>query len=137
MYLSALIACEYADKYGCDAYIYDAVCTNEVEPIARVTGLHDVKRRPFSHTLSTRAVAREVADRIGALATVVSGDVDGIILTGGCAYDQRLTDEITGRVRFLAPVTVIPGAMEMEALANGVRRVLEGKEGYHIYGTEQ
>ena len=44
-----------------------------------------------------------------------------------------LTDLVRDRVAFLAPVTVVPGAKEMEALAEGVFRVLGGKEPVHRY----
>jgi butyrate kinase len=66
--------------------------------------------------------------------TVVCGEVDEIILTGGCAYSKILTDRISERVKFIAPVTVVPGAKEMKALQEGITRVLDGKENYHIYG---
>ena len=63
--LSAILAAAFAETSGCDAYIYDAVCVNEVEDIARMTGLKEVKRRPFSHVLNTRATARDVAASLG------------------------------------------------------------------------
>lgn len=63
--LSALLAYEMATQSGCQAYIYDAVCTNEVSDTARITGLKGILRRPFSHVLNTRAVAREVAEQTG------------------------------------------------------------------------
>lgn len=245
--LSAILASAFAIQSNCQAFIYDAVCVNEVKPIARVTGLSDVKRRPFSHVLNTRATARSVAEdmgksyeelnfivahmgggisinthekgriidlcsddegpmsperagklngksyvdlcysgkytkdemmkrikgqggfishfgtsslieiekmidkgneqadfildamayqiakEIGAQATVLYGQVDHIILTGGCAHSKLLTDRIQRRVSFLAPVTVVPGAKEMEALCEGILRVMDGTESYHIY----
>lgn len=248
--LSALLAYDFAQENNCNAYIYDAVCVNEVTDLARLTGLHDVKRRPFSHVLNTRAVAREQAAQIGkpyealtfvvahlgggisinvhqngkiidlaaddegpmsperagrlngkalidlcfsgkydkaammrrikgagglvdhlgtsdlreivkmiengdqhaafildgmayqiakniaSLAAVVCGKVDRIILTGGCAHCGQLTDAIAKRVDWIAPVAVMPGAMEMEALAKGITRVLNGEEQAHIYKKE-
>lgn len=248
--LSALIAHEIAQSCGCKAYIYDPVCVNEVDDIARVTGLADVKRRPFSHVLNTRATARDVAaamgrpyeelnlivahlgggtsinlhrhgrivdlcsdddgpmsperagklngksyvdlcfsgkyskdemmkrikglgglvshlgtsslieveqriksgdshasfildamayqiaKEIGALATAVCGAVDGVILTGGCAHSTLLTERVKQRVEFIAPVTIVPGAKEMEALYQGISRVLDHAENYRIYGKE-
>lgn len=245
--LSAIIAADIAESCGIKAYIYDAVCVNEVTDMARVTGLHDIKRRPFSHTLNTRAVARSVAETmdrqyenlnvicahlgggisvslhshgriidlisddegpmsperaggmngqsyvnlcysgeytkaemmrrikgrgglidhlgtadlieverridagdehalfifesmayqiskgISSLAAVVYGDVDCIILTGGAAHSDRLTDDIRRRVSYLAPVAVVPGGREMEALAEGIIRVLRGEETAKIY----
>ncbi|HUN64990.1 MAG TPA: butyrate kinase [Bacteroidota bacterium] len=74
------------------------------------------------------AMAYQIAKEIGAMATVVKGSVDAIILTGGGAYAKRLISLITERVRFLAPVFVHAGDDEMKALAEGVSRVLCGQE---------
>ncbi len=248
--LSAILGADLAGQYGCRAYIYDAVCVNEVTDLARVTGLKDIKRRPFSHVLNTRAVAREEAARMGrpyeelnfvvahlgggisinvhtggkivdlvcddegpmsperagrlntkalielcfsgesdqagimrrtrgagglmehlgtsdlrevdrriengdayaafilsamsyqiakdiaALSSVVRGKVDRIILTGGAARCRRLVDPIQEQIRYIAPVVVVPGAIEMLALARGVTRVLDGTEEAHIFGEE-
>ena len=38
------------------------------------------------------------------------------------------TEMIRSRVDWIAPVTVIPGENEMQALADGVLRVLRGEE---------
>ncbi|HBK84957.1 MAG TPA: butyrate kinase, partial [Firmicutes bacterium] len=65
---------------------------------------------------------------IGAMATVLSGRVDGIILTGGLAYAAYLTSRITDYVNYIAPVYVEPGEDEMKALAEGAWLVLSGRE---------
>ena len=70
----------------------------------------------------------QVAKEIGAMATVLAGDVDHIVLTGGLAHSEYITREITRRVSFIAPVLVVPGEEEMEALALGALRVLNGEE---------
>lgn len=241
--LSAVIGYQLANEYGCKAYIYDAVCTDEVEDIARVTGIKGVERNSFSHTLNTRAVARAVAEKVGkkyedmnfvvvhmgggdsinvhkhgriidvisddegpmspersgaisaincsalcfsdnypdlksfmkkihgnsglvdylgtkdmreiekrlkagdqeakrvidamvyqtakavaSMAAVVDGQVDYIILTGGCMYRPWLAEATKAKVEWIAPVEIIPGAYEMTALAKGITRVLDGKE---------
>lgn len=74
------------------------------------------------------AMALAVAKNIAKLSVVVDGDIDAIILTGGIANSKMFTDMIKERVRFLAPVTVIPGENEMEALAKGALRVLRKEE---------
>jgi butyrate kinase len=74
------------------------------------------------------AMALGVAESIGRLATVANGKINQIILTGGIAYSEMFTEKIIQRVNFIAPVTVIPGENEMQALANGGCRVLNGKE---------
>ena len=67
---------------------------------------------------------------LGQLAEEASlqGGVDQIILTGGIAYSQVVTDAIAELVDWIAPVTVYPGEDEMEALAMGVLRVISGGE---------
>lgn len=74
------------------------------------------------------AMGYQVAKDIGAAATVLSGKVDAIILTGGVAYEKMMVDFIKERVEFIAPITVYPGEDEMLALAQGAIRVLNGDE---------
>ncbi|MGY3779216.1 butyrate kinase [Isobaculum melis] len=78
--------------------------------------------------LILEAMAYQVAKGIGELATVLSGKVDQIVITGGLAYSERLMNWITERVSFIAPVSSVPGEFEMEALRNGALRVLTGEE---------
>lgn len=70
----------------------------------------------------------QVAKEIGAMATVLAGEVDHIILTGGLAHSEFMTREIIRRVSFISQVMVVPGEEEMEALALGAFRVLRGEE---------
>ena len=74
------------------------------------------------------ALAYQVAKEIGAMAAVLEGQVDRIILTGGMANSQRIVSDITRRVKFIAPVVLVPGEEELEALALGALRVLNGEE---------
>lgn len=82
------------------------------------------------------AMAYQVAKGIGELATVVKGKLDAIILTGGIAYSNMLTNWIKERVEFIAPVVIMPGENEMEALALGGLRVLRQEEEAHEYNPE-
>lgn len=79
------------------------------------------------------AMAYQVAKEIGSAATVLEGDVDGIILTGGLAYGEIFTEEIRKRIRWIAPVYVIPGENELQALVEGALRVIRGEEEARIY----
>jgi butyrate kinase len=74
------------------------------------------------------AMAYQITKDIGALAAVAGGKVDSIILTGGSANSKYLTDIIIQNTKFIAPIEIIPGGIEMEALALGVLRVLKGEE---------
>lgn len=70
----------------------------------------------------------QVAKEIGAMATVLEGAVERIILTGGLANSKFITQEIIRRVSFISPVVVVPGEEEMKALALGALRILRGEE---------
>lgn len=243
---AAILGYAFAQDYGCDAYIYDAVCTDEIADVARITGFKEITRTGFSHTLNTKAVARAEAAKmginyedgnfivvhmgggcstniqvggkiietisddegafsleragrmatrfiisecfsgkytqkemmkktkgqggivsligskdmreiekrinegdaeakmatdamayqfardIGSLVPIVKGKVDRIILTGGCAHRKFLTDAITEMVDYIAPVSVYPGALEMQALNDGISRVLDGTEDFRV-----
>lgn len=83
--------------------------------------------------LILKAMAYGVAKSIGELSVVRDGKVDQIILTGGVAYSERITEWIKQKVSFIAPVSIIPGEREMEALAAGGLRVLNKEEQVHPY----
>ena len=85
--------------------------------------------------LVLEAMALSIAQGIARLAVDVNGQVDAIILTGGIAHSAYFTDQIRQRVTFIAPLTIIPGENEMQALAEGVGRVLRGEETATVYGT--
>ncbi len=80
-----------------------------------------------------QAMAYQIAKEIGAMATVVNGEIDAIVLTGGLAYSQRLVGWIRERVQFLGTVLVYPGEDELLALAQGALRVLHGEEAAKVY----
>jgi butyrate kinase len=73
------------------------------------------------------AMAYQIAKEIGAMATVLEGRVQAIVLTGGLAGSPRLTGWISRRVQFLAPLLVYAGEDEMTSLALGALRVLRGE----------
>ncbi len=74
------------------------------------------------------AMAYQISKEIGAMAAVLKGKVDGIVLTGGLASSTMLTGWIEERVRFVAPIIIFPGDDEMKSLALGALRVLRGEE---------
>ncbi len=80
------------------------------------------------------ALVLQIAKEIGAMATVLKGQLDGIVLTGGMARSEALVNDLTARIDFIGAVTSIPGSLELEALATGVWRVLENIEAAKTYG---
>ena len=79
------------------------------------------------------AMAYQIAKEIGAMATVLKGEVEAIVLTGGVARSETLLGWIQERVAWIAPVLVYPGEDEMLALAQGALRVLKGEEEARAY----
>ncbi|MGI6357322.1 MAG: butyrate kinase [Bacillota bacterium] len=79
------------------------------------------------------AMAYQIAKEISAMATVLCGRVDAIILTGGLAHARYITDQISGYVQFIAPVVLSPGEDEMLALAEGASSALSGQEPIYTY----
>ena len=74
------------------------------------------------------AMALNIAKDIAKLAATVSGKVDRIILTGGLANSEFISNYVKDHVEFICPVEIMPGECEMEALAAGCLRVLRGEE---------
>lgn len=247
--LGGLIASSIANEYGKSSYIVDPVSVDEMEPLARVSGIPEIPRESFFHALNQKAIARraandmgkkyeeinlvaahlgggisvgahskgrvidvnnaipgegpfspersggvpagrlvemcysgdyskeeiqkklmgkgglvaylgtndaltvekmieqgnqdagliyqamgyQVAKEIGACSAVLKGNVDAVIITGGLAHSKMLVSWIEERVKYIAPVLVYPGEDEMEALAAGGLRVLNGSEEAMIY----
>lgn len=79
------------------------------------------------------AFVYQVAKGIGELATVLRGEIDAVILTGGMACSEQLCRDIGERVGFIGKLEIIPGEDEQYALAQGVLRVLQGIESVRNY----
>lgn len=82
------------------------------------------------------AMAYQIGKEIGCYGTVIYGNIDNIILTGGLAYSDYLVKKIEPMISFLAEIVIYPGEDEMGALNKGVLRVLQGKEKFKIYEEE-
>lgn len=247
--LGGLIAKDIADTVGIPAYIYDSVAVDELDDVARITGIKEIRRKSLSHALNMRAAAIKTAEKlgkpydrcnlivahlgggmsisahkhgrmldivsddegpfspersgklpikdfmkyavqfdlptltkkmrggaglvsllgtnsalevekmiaegnaearlvydamayqiakaIGELSVVLEGEVDAITITGGIAYSQYITDYVTKKVQFIAPVHILAGENELESLAHGAYRVLVGEETAHEFAEKK
>lgn len=79
------------------------------------------------------AMAYQVAKEIGAVSTVLKGDIDAIIIGGALAYSDMFISWLKERVSFISKIVLYPGSDEMKALAFGALRVLRGEEEPKIY----
>ena len=92
----------------------------------------DVKAR-----LLQSAMAYQISKEIGAMATVLGGDVDAILITGGMAHNPDLTGEVKKRIDFIAPILIFPGEDEMRALAQNGALLLSGKITARAYSVKK
>ena len=79
------------------------------------------------------AMCYNISKQIGAMAATLCGDVQGILLTGGIAYNEPVVEYIRQRCGFIAPVTVYPGENEHEALVQNALVVLRGQITPSVY----
>jgi len=97
--------------------------TNDAQEVERRIEQGDEHAR-----LIYEAMAYQIAKEIGLMATVLKGDVDAIVLTGGMARSEMLMNWTVERVEWIAPVMIYPGEDEMLAMAQGAIRVLRSEE---------
>ncbi len=84
-------------------------------------------------TLIHSAMAFQIGKAIGACASVLEGEVDGIIITGGMAYDKILVPKLKAMVGWIGEFKVYPGEDEMKALADNALSVLKGEVECKVY----
>ncbi|MGV2929066.1 butyrate kinase [Macrococcus capreoli] len=75
----------------------------------------------------------QISKSIAEMAAVLKGNVDYIILTGGVSHSKYVTDFIKSHVDWIAEVKVMAGEEELQALYEGVMRVLKAEEQAKIY----
>lgn len=112
-----------------DGGLYGHLGTRDVRQVVRSAEAGDARA-----ALLLEAMTLQVAKSIGALATVLDGKVDAVLLTGGLAHLREVVEPIRRRVALVGPVVVVPGEDELRALAEGVLRVLRGEEQPLRYG---
>jgi butyrate kinase len=109
---------------------YSYLGTKDLAEVERRIDNGDVRA-----ALVFEAMAYQIAKEIGAMATVLRGRVDALLVTGGMAHSRRLVAAVRAAAGWIAPVTLYPGEDELQALAEGVLRVLCGEEPAREYGA--
>ena len=80
------------------------------------------------------AMVYQISKYIGSMYTALHCHVDAIILTGGIAHDTYLTEGIKNYIGGLAPIVIMAGEFEMEALANGAYEAVTRQSFYEYSG---
>lgn len=94
--------------------------TREVE--ARIAAGDEKAREVYE------AMCYQISKDVAGMATVLEGDVDAILLTGGMANSEFVTGEIKRRCGFIAPIVIMAGEREMESLALNSLAALRGEQ---------
>jgi butyrate kinase len=123
-YTHAEVKAMITGKGGMVAYLG----TNSFKDVCRMSENGDQKA-----ALVIEAAAYQVSKEIGAMAAVLSGKVDAVLLTGGLAYQGSFISTIKSMISFIAPVSVYPGEDEIKSLAYNGLLALDGKIGIKIY----
>ena len=109
---------------GFNAYLH----TNDARVVEKM-----VKEGSAEAKLVQDAFYYQIAKDAGAMAAVLCGKVDQIILTGGIAYNPYTREILEQHLGFIAPITVYPGEDELLALCQGALRVVNGEEAAKEY----
>jgi butyrate kinase len=108
--LGAVIAHEFAAPGGKPAFIVDTPDMDELEPVARISGLKDYPRKSSFHALNQKEVARRAAKEIGKsydTARLVVGHLGGGISVAVHRYGRAIdADNIIGGSSPMAPTRV-------------------------------
>lgn len=97
--------------------------------------LRDLERRERTEVevrVAVGAFVHQVSKAVGAY-SAIGGRPDAIAITGGAARWESLVERVERNVGWMAPVIVIPGELELEALAEGAGRVLLGIEDAQLW----
>ena len=74
-----------------------------------------------------KAMAFQVAKTVGSMYAVLKGDVDAILLTGGLTHSKVFMDELTERIKAIAPVHTYSSEDDVETLALNGYYILNGE----------
>ncbi len=96
--------------------------------------IHALKEAGDEHAvLVWNTMIYQICKCIGSMATVLKGNVDAILLTGGLVRFSDIIDGIKESCSWIAPVYTYKGEVEQEALCEGALRVMKGVDKANTY----
>jgi butyrate kinase len=102
--------------------------TDDAREAARAMRKGDKKAR-----LVLDAMTYQIAKECGAMAAVLNGGQDAVVVTGGISQNETVMELLTPRLEWLGKLLVYPGEDELCALAKGALRVLRDEEKHKVY----
>lgn len=142
--LGGIIAFELAKRANIPAFIVDPVSVDELEEVARFTGLPFIKKRSLFHALNIRAVARKTAEKIGKkfeeanfVIAHLGGGISVVAIRRGKAIDVNNANEMgpfsPERTGGLPPLPLVRLAIDKGYTFPEVKRLLAGNGGVKAY----
>jgi butyrate kinase len=132
-----LIELCFSGKYGKDELIMKIVKSGGLTAHLGTDDLREVEGRIESGDSYAKIVydtmVYQIVKYAGSMAAVLGGRVDQILITGGMAKSGALVGSLSDKLSWIAPSTVFPGEFELEGLAAGVMRVVNGEETAKTY----
>lgn len=128
----ALISLCFSGEYSKDDIIRKITYKGGLKAYLNTDDLNEIEERianndEYAKTV-VEAMAYQIAKEIGSMAAVLSGNVEGVVLTGELAKSKLLTDFITERVIWIADIFLYPGEYDLQAINAGTLRVLKNEE---------
>jgi butyrate kinase len=132
-----LIELCYSGKYGKDELMLKIVKNGGLMAHLGTDDLREVTKRIDGGDKFAKIVydtmVYQIVKYAGMMAAVLEGQVDRILVTGGMAKSEALVKALTEKLSWIAGTTAIPGEFELEGLAAGVMRVVNGEETAKTY----
>jgi butyrate kinase len=120
---SGLTRKQLNDKVFGEGGVYSYLGTRDLTEVERRIDAGDTKAAEILD-----AMIYQVAKEAGAMAVTLKGEIDAILITGGMANSERVVTKLSEYLRWISPIKIYPGENEMQSLAEGVFRVLDGLE---------
>jgi butyrate kinase len=132
-----LLRLAFSGEYTLDSLIMRCIKTGGMMDHLGTDDLREAERRIETGDAYAKVVVEsmfyQIAKQAGAMAAVLDGQVDAILFTGGMAKSDMLVEYLTGKLSWIAPIFNYPGEFELQGLASGIVRVLQGEEEAHEY----
>ncbi len=113
------VAAVLSKKSGLKAYLG----TEDIRDVLKMIEQGDKNAK-----LIYEAFVYQIAKEIGAYFAASKGKAQAIIITGGIAFNDKFNTDLKEYVGSLTEFHIYAGENEMEALSEGVFRVIDGKE---------
>lgn len=132
-----LIALCYSGVFSQEEIVKEITYNGGLKAYLHTDNIDEIENRIHNDDLLAKRIfetmAYQIAKEIGSMATVLNGNVDGVVLTGNLSKSSLLTKYIINQINWIADVFIYPGEYDIQALNEGALRVLRKQETPKFY----